>query len=61
VTANGNSLRTPIKLIKGIAAGDIAHLETPNAVQILVEQEADFSLSRRTLPGPATSTPSEIR
>lgn len=60
VTAHGNSLRALIKLIEGIADADIARLEIPNAVPMLIELDARMRLIGRTLLGPVPQAPSEI-
>jgi 2,3-bisphosphoglycerate-dependent phosphoglycerate mutase len=60
VTAHGNSLRALIKRIEGIADADIARLEIPNAVPMLIELDAWMRPFGRTLLGPATQPPSEV-
>ncbi len=60
VTAHGNSLRALIKLIEVIADADIARLEIPNAVPMLIELDAHMRPISRTLLGPAPQAPSEI-
>lgn len=60
VTAHGNSLRALIKLIEGIADADIAQLEIPNAVPMLIELDVRMRPISRTLLGPVPQAASEI-